>query len=100
MYLNVALNNLTVIDHLQRCESLQKLDLSVNFIDASGLSSVTTLQHNTGLRELHLLGNPCTSWARHRKYVACVLPQLETLVSPPADRVMQALDIAVAVGFR
>jgi protein TilB len=100
VYLNVALNNLTAIDHLQRCESLQKLDLSVNFIDASGLSSVTTLQHNTGLRELHLLGNPCTSWARHRKYVACVLPQLETLVSPPADRVMQALDIAVAVGFR
>ena len=100
VYLNVALNNLTAIDHLQRCESLQKLDLSVNFIDASGLSSMTTLQHNTGLRQLHLLGNPCTAWARHRQYVAGVLPQLESLVSPLASSGTEAITITAAAGFR
>ena len=81
IYLNVALNNLTSINHLQGCESLQKLDLSVNFVAADRLSSVTTLQHNTGLREMHLLGNPCAAWSHHRQYVAAVLPQLESLVS-------------------
>ncbi len=81
IYLNVALNNLTSIENLQGCESLQKLDLSVNFIAAGRLPSVTTLQHNTGLRELHLLGNPCTAWSQHRQYVVAVLPQLESLVS-------------------
>ena len=78
--MNVALNNLTYIDHLHRCESLQKLDLSVNFVATDALSSVTTLQHNTGLRELHLLGNPCTAWPQHRQYVIAVLPQLGSLV--------------------
>ena len=79
--MNVALNNLTSISHLQRCEALQKLDVSVNFIAAEGLASVTTLQHNTGLCELHLLGNPCTAWSQHRQYVVAVLPQLKSLVS-------------------
>ena len=87
IYLNVALNNLTSINHLQGCESLQKLDLSVNFIAADGLSSVTTLRHNTGLRDLHLLGNPCTAWSQHRQYVVGVLPQLGSLVSRYCTRI-------------
>jgi len=32
-YLNIALNNITRIQNLQRCESLKKLDMTMNFVD-------------------------------------------------------------------
>lgn len=32
-YLNLALNNIKVIEGIENCESLMKLDLTVNFID-------------------------------------------------------------------
>ena len=94
IYLNVALNNLTSIDYLHGCESLQKLDMSVNFVAVDRLSSVTSLQHNTSLREVHLLGNPCTGWSQHRQYVVAVLPQLETLVSVEGNRHRWRLGVA------
>jgi protein TilB len=48
------------IQNLQRCESLNKLDFTVNFIDKAGLLSVESLQANEFLRDLYLVGNPCT----------------------------------------
>lgn len=49
-YLNLALNNIEVIEGLRGCESLRKLDLTVNFIGA--LSSVSELRFNEHLEEL------------------------------------------------
>ena len=80
-YLNLAINNITKIENLHRCESLAKLDLTINFIEVSALSSLANLQPLIFLRELHLLGNPCTKWSRYREYVVAVLPQLHILVS-------------------
>lgn len=60
------------------CESLQKLDLTVNFVVR--LSSVERLKHNPHLTELFLVGNPCTEFEGYRQYVVASLPQLR--VSP------------------
>ncbi len=62
------------------CESLQKLDLTVNFVGR--LSSVESLKHNIQLTELFLVGNPCTEFEGYRQYVVASLPQLK--VTPPA----------------
>lgn len=77
----MAVNNLTKIQNLQRCESLQKLDLTVNFLDKAGLLSVQSLRHNEHLSELYLLGNPCAEWSGYRLFVVGTLPQLRKLVS-------------------
>ncbi|XP_067385269.1 dynein axonemal assembly factor 11 isoform X2 [Channa argus] len=76
-YLNLALNNIEVIENLEGCESLQKLDLTVNFVGC--LSSVESLKHNIHLRELFLVGNPCTQFEGYRQYVVASLPQLKWL---------------------
>ncbi|XP_032420427.1 dynein axonemal assembly factor 11 isoform X1 [Xiphophorus hellerii] len=76
-YLNLALNNIQVIENLEGCESLRKLDLTVNFVGL--LSSVESLQHNAHLRELYLVGNPCTEFQGYRQYVVAALPQLKWL---------------------
>lgn len=60
-YLNVALNNIVVIENVQRCESLKKLDLTVNFIELANLeTSLNNLKRNELLEDLYLMGNPCT----------------------------------------
>ncbi|XP_053342906.1 dynein axonemal assembly factor 11 isoform X1 [Clarias gariepinus] len=76
-YLNLALNNIEVIENLEGCEDLQKLDLTVNFIGQ--LSSVGSLKENVHLRELFLVGNPCTEFKGYRQYVLACLPQLQWL---------------------
>ncbi|XP_030016619.1 dynein axonemal assembly factor 11 [Sphaeramia orbicularis] len=76
-YLNLALNNIEVIENLEGCESLQKLDLTVNFVGR--LSSVQSLKANVHLRELFLVGNPCTEFHGYRQYVVASLPQLQYL---------------------
>ncbi|XP_026146668.1 protein tilB homolog [Carassius auratus] len=76
-YLNLALNNIEVIENLEGCESLQKLDLTVNFVGK--LSSVESLKQNVHLRELYLVGNPCTEFQGYRQYVVACLPQLQWL---------------------
>uniref|UniRef100_A0A671N936 Leucine-rich repeat-containing protein 6 n=1 Tax=Sinocyclocheilus anshuiensis TaxID=1608454 RepID=A0A671N936_9TELE len=76
-YLNLALNNTEVIENLEGCESLQKLDLTVNFVGK--LSSVESLKQNVLLRELYLVGNPCTEFHGYRQYVVACLPQLQRL---------------------
>jgi len=77
--LNLAINNITVIENLGRCESLQRLDLTLNFIPTTALPSVASLRPCYDLRELHLLGNPCTQWSGYRAYVVASLPQLTAL---------------------
>ncbi|XP_062260589.1 dynein axonemal assembly factor 11 isoform X2 [Platichthys flesus] len=76
-YLNLALNNIEVIENLEGCESLQKLDLTVNFIGC--LSSAESLRHNLHLRELFLVGNPCTEFQGYRQFLVSSLPQLKSL---------------------
>ena len=94
-YLNLALNNVQLVreamrllsDHLNKqcvqvenlggCESLTKLDLTANFIDAPrGLLSIAELQHNNALTELFLSGNPCTKHDGYRDFVIATLPHL------------------------
>lgn len=57
-YLNLAINNIEMVENLEGCESLQKLDLTLNFVGE--LTTVETLKQNIHLRELFLTGNPCT----------------------------------------
>ncbi len=49
-YVNLALNNIAVVEGLTGCEMLNKLDLTVNFV--CNLLSVESLAANTQLREL------------------------------------------------
>lgn len=79
-YLNLAVNNVTKIQNLQRCESLKKLDLTINFIPKAGLLTMESLQHNVHLEELYLLGNPCSDWPGYRQYIIGTLPRLKKLV--------------------
>ena len=79
-YLNVALNNIERIEGLRTCEFLNKLDLTVNFIDLDTFEeSIAELRHNRQLRDLYLMGNPCTDWEGCREFVAAVLSNLEQL---------------------
>nr|XP_040149580.1 protein tilB homolog isoform X3 [Ictidomys tridecemlineatus] len=83
-YLNLALNNIEKIENLEGCEGLAKLDLTVNFIGE--LSSVKTLQCNIHLKELFLMGNPCTDFDGYREFVVATLPQLKWLDGKEIDR--------------
>ncbi|KAJ3035374.1 Protein tilB [Rhizophlyctis rosea] len=76
-YLQLALNNITRIENLGGCESLRKLDLTVNFVDDP--LDVDSLKGNENLRELYLVGNPCTQKEGYREFVITTLPQLKTL---------------------
>lgn len=102
-YLNLAVNNITKIQNLQRCESLQKLDLTINFIPKAGLLSIASLAGNYNLRELFLIGNPCTDWSGYRQYVLAQLPQLSKLVGGGADssnlssQFLQQLPLAISL---
>ena len=82
-HLSLALNNITRIQNLQRCESLERLDLTANFVPKASLCSVASLVNNIHFRELHLLGNPCTEWSSYRTYVVASLLQLRKLVRIP-----------------
>jgi hypothetical protein len=73
-------NNITKVQNLQRCESLQKLDLTVNFVPKAGLLSLPSLRANPHLCELYLLGNPCADWHGYRQFIVARLPQLKKLV--------------------
>uniref|UniRef100_A0A8C4ZQ19 Leucine-rich repeat-containing protein 6 n=1 Tax=Gadus morhua TaxID=8049 RepID=A0A8C4ZQ19_GADMO len=83
-YLNLALNNIEAIENLEGCESLKKLDLTVNFVGR--LSSVASLKHNLHLRELFLVGNPCAAFQGYRQYVVASLPQLQSLDGQEVSR--------------
>ncbi|KAJ3343164.1 Protein tilB [Gonapodya sp. JEL0774] len=78
-YLNLALNNIRRIENLSRCESLQKIDLTVNFVE--DLLDVEELKECRELRELYLIGNPCSCDDDYKPFVYATLPQLHTLDS-------------------
>ena len=73
-YLQLALNNIEVIENLEGCESLTKLDLTVNFVE--DLFCLENLRANQSLRQLYLVGNPCTEKEGYRSFVIATLPQL------------------------
>ena len=54
-YLNLALNNIERIENLEGCESLNKLDLTVNFVGE--LTSIYSLK----VSQTWLLRQDCTS---------------------------------------
>nr|XP_014429333.1 protein tilB homolog isoform X3 [Pelodiscus sinensis] len=83
-YLNLALNNIERIENLEGCEELQKLDLTANFIGE--LSSIEILKHNIHLKELFLVGNPCTEFEGYREFVVATLHQLKSLDSKEIER--------------
>ncbi|CAJ0928076.1 unnamed protein product [Ranitomeya imitator] len=83
-YLNLALNNIEKIENLEGCESLQKLDLTVNFVGE--VSSIQSLKPNIHLRELYMVGNPCAQFEGYRKYVVATLPQLKWLDGKEIER--------------
>uniref|UniRef100_A0A672TMU0 Leucine-rich repeat-containing protein 6 n=1 Tax=Strigops habroptila TaxID=2489341 RepID=A0A672TMU0_STRHB len=83
-YLNVALNNIERIENLEGCEELKKLDLTANFIGE--LSSIESLKHNIHLKELFLVGNPCTEFEGYRQFVVATLHQLKCLDSKQIER--------------
>ncbi|XP_066543674.1 dynein axonemal assembly factor 11 isoform X2 [Amia ocellicauda] len=99
-YLNLALNNIERIENLEGCESLQKLDLTVNFVGE--LSTVESLRNNIHIRELFLVGNPCTEFQGYRQYVVAALPQLKWLDGKEIVRSerIQALQGLEAVRWR
>ena len=79
-YLNLALNNIERIEGLRSMEFLNKLDLTVNFIDCDSFEdSISELRYNRSLKELYLMGNPATDWNGHRLFVIGVLAQLKEL---------------------
>jgi protein TilB len=67
-YLNLSMNNVQTIEGLSGCESLKKLDLTMNFIPVRNLIQITELKANHQLRELFLTGNPCTDFEGYRSY--------------------------------
>jgi len=76
-YLNMAVNNIMTIDGLCSNEHLEKLDFTANYI--WDLLSIEKLKPNYNLKELHMLGNPCTKFENYRLYVVGALPQLQSL---------------------
>jgi protein TilB len=90
-YLNLCLNNISKIEGIDGCESLNKLDMTVNFVDVENLQeSVYNMKANMMLEDLYLTGNPCEDWPGFRPYVMANLPQLKQLDGKlilPTDRI-------------
>jgi protein TilB len=80
-YLNLAMNNIPKIEGLGSCEFLNKLDMTLNFVDFDELeASIVHLQPLVLLRELFMMGNPGASdWPGFERYAIAMLPQLEFL---------------------
>merc|ERR1719254_157799 len=80
-----------MIEGIEGCESLNKLDMTVNFVDVDALeSSVYNLKANIMLEDLYLTGNPCEDWKGFRPYVVAHLPRLKQLDGKlilPAERI-------------
>lgn len=79
-YLNLALNNISMLEGIEGCESLKKLDMTVNFVDIEDLEeSIYNLKANIMLEDLYLSGNPCEEWPGFKMYVTAHLPRLKQL---------------------
>jgi len=79
-YLNLALNQIVVIENIEGCESLKKLDLTCNFIElADYMESLMNLKKVASIREVYFLGCPCADWKGHRALAISVVPQLMSI---------------------
>jgi len=80
-YINLALNNITSIEGLEENECLEKLDLTVNFLDVDTFeSSMDHLGKKVpSLRDLYLTGNPVFYLDGYRSFVIYKVPQLRCL---------------------
>eukprot|EP01027_Heterolobosea_sp_BB2_P019951 GEZU01028116.1.p1 GENE.GEZU01028116.1~~GEZU01028116.1.p1 ORF type:complete len:443 (+),score=109.97 GEZU01028116.1:46-1329(+) len=83
-YLNLAINNIQVIENLEANEMLEKLDLTMNFV--SDPLCLENLQSNYNLRELYLTGNPVTQVEGYRLFAIATLQQLHMLDSQEITR--------------
>lgn len=92
-YLNLALNNVRKIEGLQNCEFLNKIDLTVNFIDVDELeASIDHLIGLENLKDMYMMGNPSqVNWAGFNSFVIAKLPQLHTLDGTEITRSLQIL---------
>ena len=92
-YLNMALNNVSKIEGLDKCEFLNKLDLTVNFVDVDELeASMDHLSEREHLKDLYMMGNPCqANWPGFKNYVIARLPQLQFLDGEAITRSMQII---------
>ncbi|XP_018018142.1 dynein axonemal assembly factor 11 [Hyalella azteca] len=108
VYLNLALNNLELLpSSLWQCESLNKLDLTANFIRDLH-HTVGVLQNLPCLTELYLMGNPVSSYEGYRSYVVASLPgllELDGITILRHERIKalqerEVSDAAVARGYK
>lgn len=91
-YLNLAVNNVRKIEGLSTCESLYKLDLTLNFIELDVFKeSLEHLALCPAIKELVLTGNPCTDWEDYKDYVIAKVPQLCRLDSSDITKSMKIM---------
>ena len=68
------------IEGIKRCESLNKIDMTLNFVDLEDLqSSCEEMEWCENLVDLYMVGNPCTDWENYKEYVIAKVPQLMRL---------------------
>lgn len=98
-YLNMALNNVSKIEGLDKCEFLNKLDLTVNFVDVDELeASMDHLSEREHLKDLYMMGNPCeANWPGFKNYVIARLPQLQFLDGEAITRCGSRRPVAYAI---
>jgi protein TilB len=88
-YINAAVNNISLIENIRGCESLQKLDLTLNFIDIEDFEeSVDNLAELPDFREIYLTGNPCTDWPHWKEYL---MARIDTLGRIDGDEVSKSM---------
>ena len=75
--LNLSVNEITTLQHLQDCHQLVELYLRRNLI--SDLNELRYLQNLKHLRVIWLSNNSCTNTENYRDKVCQILPQLEKL---------------------
>lgn len=79
-YLNLAVNNCTTIGGLEGCESLLKLDMTLNFIPLENYrESLECLAECPDFNELYLTGNPVCDWPQYKTYAVAKIPTLKRL---------------------
>lgn len=79
-YLNLALNNITIIEGIENNESLTKLDLTCNFIDSENyLASLKNLKKCESLKEIYIMGNPCCDFLKHRELMVAICSNLVSI---------------------
>jgi len=74
-----------------QCEFLNKLDLTINFIDVDDLStSIDNLVDRSHLKDLYMMGNPAEQeWKGFKPYIHARLPQLHSLDGTEITRSMR-----------